>query len=252
MSRLSLLHRLKALKPALVLGGTALTALLAAAPGAEAQPLPITGGYSFAFNQNLGGNPPPAGTPAWLTAEITNNGSGGVYIDLIGNLQSPSEFIRSVGFNIAKKVTADNGYLPGNLWSCSSSNIGCAFTKIEQRFDALPKVNFANGAQGFDLAIELPDATPQNRFQLTDRAQFSISGLSPVDFTISNDPGSVVTGLFTAAEVQGTGPDGRGSTTIVDPPGTDAVPGPLPLLGAGVALGFSRRLRQRLGHGQAC
>jgi len=252
MPRFSLLHRLKALKPALVLGGTTLTALLAAAPGAQAQPLPIPGGYSFAFNQNLGGNPPPAGTPAWLTAEITDNNSGGVLIDLIGNLQSPSEFIRTVGFNIAKTVTATNGDLPSGLWSCTSTDIGCAFTKIEQQFNALPKVNLDNGAQGFDLAIELPNATSENRFQLTDRAQFSISGLSPVDFTISNDPGSVVTGLFSAAKVQGTAPDGRGSTTIVDPPGTDAAPGPLPLLGAGVALGFSRRLRQRLGHRQTC
>jgi len=250
MPRLSLLHRLKALRPALALSGTALTALLAGGLGAQAQPLPIPGGYSFAFDQNLGGNPPPAGTPAWLTALVTDNGSGGVYIDLIGNLQSPSEFIRSVGFNIAKKVTASNGYLPGGLWSCSSGSIGCGFTKIEQQFNALPKVNFANGAQGFDLAIELPNATPQNRFQLNDTARFSITGLSPVDFTLSNDPGSVVTGLFTAAKVQGIGRDGT-STTIVDPPGGVPAPGPLPLLGAGVALGFSRRLRQRLGHGQA-
>jgi len=48
-----------------------------------------------------------------------------------------------------------------------------------------------------------------------------------------------------AAKVQGTD-GGSGSTTIADPPGTSQVPGPLPLLGAGVSLGLSRRLRQRL------
>lgn len=250
MPRQTFLLRRKGLRPALALSSAALTALLASAPGAQAQPTPITGGYSFAFNQNLGGNPPPAGSPAWLSAEITDNGSGGVFVDLIGNLQSASEFIASVGFNITKKVTADNGNLPSGLWSCTSSDIGCAFTKIEQQFNALPKVNFANDAQGFDLAIHLPDGDSQDRFQLTDKARFSIAGLSPVDFTVSNDPGSVVSGLYSAAKVQGIGDNGT-STTIVDPPGTDAAPGPLPLLGAGLALGFSRRLRQRLSPGQA-
>jgi hypothetical protein len=224
--------------------------MVAMAPQAEAQPEPIPGGYSYALNLNIGSNPPPAGTPAWLTTNITDNLSGGVFVDLIGNLQGAYEFIESVGFNLTKKVTANNGNLPGSLWSCSSSTIGCGSTKIEQQFDNLPKVNFANGAQGFDLAIHLPTSSSQNRFQGSDTARFSISGLSPDDFLATNDPGSPVTGLWTAARVQGLGDKGKGSTTIADPPLSDA-PGPLPLLGVGAALGFSRRLRQRLHHSAA-
>lgn len=221
--------------------------LVAMTPQAQAQPQPIPGGYSLALNLNIGSNPPPAGTLPWLTAEITDNLSGGVFIDLIGNLQQPSEFIEAVGFNLTKKVSPNNGNLHNSLWSCSSSSIGCGFVTIEQQFDNLPKVNFANGAQGFDLAIQLPTAESTNRFQLTDTARFSIAGLSPDDFLDTNDPGSPVTGLWAAARVQGTGSNGNGSTTIADPPLSEA-PGPLPLLGAGVALGFSRRLRQRLCH----
>jgi hypothetical protein len=237
------LHRRKAVAAA------AAAAILTMASQAHAQPKPILGGYSLAFDLNIGGNPPPAGTPAWLIAEITDNLSGGVFVDLIGNLQGQFEFFKSVGFNLTKKVTANNGNLPGSLWSCSSSTIGCGYTKIEQQFDNLPKVNFANGAQGFDLAIHLPTSSWQNRFQGNDTARFSISGLSPDDFLDTNDPGSQVTGLWSAAKVQGVGPNGKGSTTIADPPATSEAPGPLPLLGAGVALGFSRRLRQRLHHG---
>ena len=210
-----------------------------------AQPQPIPGGFSYAFNLNVGDNPPPAGTPAWLTANVTNNGSGGVFIELLGNLQGAEEFISSVGFNLTRPLVATNGLLDTSLWSCSSSNIGCQFTSIEQQYNVPPDVNFANGSQGFDLAINLPTSAPQNRFQGNDIARFSIQGLSTTDLEATNDPRSPVTGLWSAARVQGTGPDGEGSTTIADPPTSEA-PGPLPLLGAGVALGFSRRLRQRL------
>ena len=81
-------------------------------------------------------------------------------------------------------------------------------------------------------------------------ARFTLlaAGLTPELFLSTNTPSSPgsVTGLWSAARVQGTGPDGSGSTTIADPPATSQVPGPLPLLGAGVSLGLSRRLRQRL------
>lgn len=242
------LHRHKPLRPAAIgAAATALLALLVHTPSAQAQPKPIPGGgWSMAFDKNLGEDA-PAGTPAWLTAYITDNLSGGVFVDLVGNLQAPKEFIRSVAFNLGKTVTANNGFLNSGLWGCTSSSVGCGFTKIEQQFNALPKANLANGARGFDLEIQLPNANRQNRFQGTDTARFSISGLSPDDFLFTNDPGSVVTGLWSAAKVQGLGDDGDDSTTIADPPASPVpAPGPLPLLGAGMALGLSRRLRQRL------
>ena len=236
-------------RPALLAAAAAaaISGLLGGLSPAQAQPIALPGGgYSMAFDRNIGDNPAPAGTPAWLTAYITDNLNGGVFVDLVGNLQGPKEFFRSVAFNLGKKVTANNGFLNSGLWSCTSSSIGCGFTKIEQQFNALPKANLANGAQGFDLEIQLPNSNRQNRFQGTDTARFSISGLNPDDFLFTNDPGSVVTGLWSAAKVQGLGDDGDDSTTIADPPATSQVPGPLPLLGAGVSLGLSRRLRQRL------
>ena len=70
------------------------------------------------------------------------------------------------------------------------------------------------------------------------------TGLTPEDFLTNNNPDSPGTGVYSAARVQGI-QAGSGSTTITDPI-TASVPGPLPLLGAGGGLGFSRRLRQRL------
>ncbi|MFM1812332.1 MAG: hypothetical protein RLZZ336_1270, partial [Cyanobacteriota bacterium] len=131
-------------------------------------------------------------------------------------------------------------------WSCSSSFITCSATSVDQAYNELPQNNFANGVQGLDLAINLPIPNNKDRFQGSDTARFTINGtgLTPLNFLTTNNPGSPVTGVYSAARVQGI-QSGAGSTTITDPI-SESAPGPLPLLGAGVALGFSRRLRQRL------
>jgi hypothetical protein len=230
----------------------ALGGLLGAANPAQAQPiLQPDGSYSLAFNVNVGENPAPFGTPEWLTAVISPiAGGNGVTIDLLSSLKSPTEFITAVGFNLTQSIQPFS-------WSCESgSQINCSSAKVDvvEDFNNSPKINFQNEAKGFDLAIYLPVAMTDDRLMGSDTARFTLNapGLNPEWFLSTNvptAPGSV-TGLWAAARVQGTGPDGEGSTTIADPPASE-VPGPLPLLGAGVALGYSRRLRQRLSHGAA-
>lgn len=223
----------------------AISGLLGGLSSAQAQPIALPGGgYSFALNLNIGDNPAPAGTPSWLTALIKPI-SGGVSIDLLSNLQSPSEFITAVGFNLTQSIKPFS-------WSCDPfSQINCQSAKVDivEDFNNAPKINFQNEAKGFDLALYLPDGQTDNRLTGSEMARFTIlsEGLTPETFLSTNTPSSPgsVTGLWAAAKVQGTD-GGSGSTTIADPPGTSQVPGPLPLLGAGVSLGLSRRLRQRL------
>jgi len=233
-------------RPPALLAAAVISVLAGELGPAQAQPIALPGGgYSLAFNLNIGDNQPPAGTPEWLTALIKPI-SGGVSIDLLSNLQSPTEFITAVGFNLTQSIKPFT-------WTCDpSSQINCQSGKIEviEDFNNAPKINLQNEAKGFDLAIYLPDGKNDNRLTGSEMARFNIlaAGLTPELFLSTNTPSSPgsVTGLWAAAKVQGTGPNGDGSTTIADPPGTNDVPGPLPLLGAGVALGFSRRLRQRL------
>jgi len=233
----------KSAQPALwaAAGLGAMLAAVAIQPNAAlAAPVQIgTNIYQYDFDINSG-TVPPAGSPWWLRTVIgPKPGGNGVTIDLTGNLQDSREFITSVGFNLENEIQ--------NLsWSCDSSDITCSATSVDQAYNQLPQNNFANGIQGLDLAINLPISNRNNRFQGTDTARFTINGtgLTPQDFLTTNNPGSPVTGVYSAARVQGIRA-GSGSTTIADPI-SQAVPGPLPVLGAGVALGFSRRLRQRL------
>jgi len=224
--------------------------VLTASQGAQAQPQPNgTGGYSMAFDQYLGENSPATSPdpmaaddkPVWLQANI-NPIAGGVNIELINMLKSNSEFITKVAFNLTESIQ--------NLSSTCSDPlvITCSPNMVTQEFNAQsPVINLMNGAKNFDLAIDLPTRGNQNRFTQGERTNFQLFGtnLSPALFLSTNEPlgpGSVQ-GLWAAAKVQGLA--NGGSATIVDPP-SSAVPGPLPLLGAGVALGFSRRLRRRI------
>ena len=250
MKRLLLLHPehrrhklLGAAQPALWAAASlgAALAMAAVQPNAALAAPVDNGDGSYTLDFDINSGPvPPAGTPWWLRSVISRKAGGnGVTIDLTGNLQDPREFIRSVGFNLTNAIQ--------NLsWSCSSSFITCSATSVEQAYNQFPQNDFANRILGLDLAINLPISNRNDRFQGTDTARFTINGtgLTPENFLTTNNPRSPVTGIYSAARVQGI-QAGSGSTTITDPI-TASVPGPLPLLGAGVALGFSRRLRQRL------
>jgi hypothetical protein len=114
--------RPKTRRPALLTAAAtaAISGLAGVLSPAQAQPqtiLDLDGnfiGYSLAFDLNIGLNQAPAGTPEWLTALIKPI-SGGVSIDLLSNLQSPTEFITAVGFNLTQSIQPFS-------WSCDPSS----------------------------------------------------------------------------------------------------------------------------------
>jgi hypothetical protein len=74
------------------------------------------------------------------------------------------------------------------------------------------------------------------------------AGLTAASFNTTNGTDGK---YCSAAEVGGIGPNATGTAVIAAlcdglPPDSAKVPGPLPILGAGMAFGFSRRLRRRV------
>lgn len=223
-------------------------------PVALAQPTKIVSGgttsYQFDFNKNAG-PVAPAGSGSWLTAVIsplaTDGQSStdvkGVQIKLIGNLTDPDEFITSVGFNLDPSIS------DLELVSCSGA-ITCADVGLLQADPDKqpPELNFSNEIKGLDIAFDLPtsNGNGSDRFQGNDIAIFELYaiGLEPRSFRQPISSSGPLSAIYAAAKVQGIKGD-PGSTTLAA-----SVPGPLPLLGVGVALGYSRRLRQRLGNMQ--
>jgi hypothetical protein len=215
------------------------------APAALAQPVPDGSGYRFEFETNSGPVVPadPEGG-SWLTAVIQPI-AGGVTIELKSNLSDPEEFISSVGFNLL-----DGEY--GEIrMSCSSQDITCGKSDLllADPDKQPPQLNFSNGIKGMDIGFKLPTAASSDRLQLNDSVIFTLlgTGLSPSSFLATISPTGPLSSIYSAARVQGI-QSGPGSTTITD--GGAEAPGPLPLLGLAVALGYSRRLRRRLAYAQ--
>jgi hypothetical protein len=217
------------------------------APAALAQPVPDGSGYRFEFETNSGPVAPvdPPEGESWLTAVIQPI-DGGVTIELKSNLSDPEEFISSVGFNL---LDGEYGEI---TMSCSSQDITCGKSDLLQADPDKqpPQLNFSNGIKGMDIGFKLPTAASSDRLQLNDSVIFTLlgTGLSPSSFLTTISPTGPLSSIFSAARVQGI-QSGSGSTTITDG-GAEAVPGPLPLLGLAVALGYSRRLRRRLAYAQ--
>jgi hypothetical protein len=217
------------------------------APAALAQPIKDGLGYRFEFETNSGPVAPaaPEKGSSWLTAVIQPI-AGGVTIELKSNLSDPKEFISSVGFNL---LDGDYGEI---TMSCSSRDIACGKSELLQADPDKqpPQLNFSNGIKGLDIGFKLPNAASSDRFQLKDSVIFTLLGdgselLRPESFLTTISETGLLSTIFSAARVQGI-QSGPGSTTISDGGGIEAVPGPLPLLGLAVALGYSRRLRRRL------
>ncbi len=88
---------------------------------------------------------------------------------------------------------------------------------------------------------------------------FASSGLFTINSYLSGDPivASTTIAGNTLASLGFTTPGTIGTWTVTGTGDTikvnvgNPVPGPLPLLGAATALGFSRRLRQRIAHSQS-
>lgn len=213
------------------------------APAVVAQPVAIENGWQFVFNTNSG-PVAPEGEGNWLTANIVSiEDAGGlvpnkVAIQLIANLRDPGEFISSVGFNL-------DGQYSVTLDSCSG-DISCddVALLLANPDKQPPQLNFANGIQGLDIGFDLPISNSSNRFQRGETVTFILSaaGLTPDSFKQTISDQGPLSDIYSAARVQGI-KNAPGSTTITD---GRSVPGPLPLLGVGVALAYCRRLRQRL------
>lgn len=218
------------------------------APAARAQPIEDGLGYRFEFETNSGPVAPdaPKEGSSWLTAVIQPI-AGGVTIELKSNLSDPNEFISSVGFNLL-----DGEYGKIKIADCVSQGVACDKSGLLEADPKKqpPQLNFSNGIKGLDIGFKLPTAASSDRFQLQDSVIFTLlgTGLSPSSFLTTISESGPLSSIFSAARVQGI-QSGSGSTTITDG-GTEAVPGPLPLLGLAVALGYSRRLRRRLAHVQ--
>lgn len=223
-----------------------LTALLSGA-AAQAQPTSaITGSdsaYSINFDSNIGDDLLllPEGPAPWLKAVVSAI-QGGVEIALEANLRK-GEFIRSVGFSVDPSVEISSLSL-----QCDGSK-GCSSATLNKGkkgggFD-LPN------AKGLSFGFDFPTSNNprSDRFEYQDSVVLKLvgQGLTPASFAPALQSSAALGSVLAAAKVQGI--SGGGSTTIAASR-LQQVPGPLPLLGAGVALGFSRRLRRRLSGAQ--
>lgn len=209
----------------------------------------------------------PAGTAPWLRATISGpdtltNAIQTVTIKLESLLQNSNEFFgvpsrsqteipTDIGFNF-------QGILPSDLQALCSNTVGdgCLVGSVgspSYLFNIPNGIDLpGNAYTGFDLALILAPPPVDVRFGFGDTITYAFSGtgLTASQFITVNSPKDGSSGQFcSAAMVQATGTNNEGSNVIGAPcPGTppSSVPGPLPLLGAGLAFGFSRRLRRRI------
>ncbi|MEB3265603.1 MAG: hypothetical protein VKN13_03205 [Cyanobacteriota bacterium] len=207
----------------------------------------------FVYDDPINGSVPASatggsGTPPWLEAVISDlsakDGRQGVSILFNSRLVDKSEFIGNVGFNLS-----DTLVMP-KIESVTCLGLGCqGFSSIYGKPNAF-SVNSgqASGGKvsGFDLGLVF------GANGLSGRQSLTIEVLGDVNADLfdrfDNQPGGVgaLTGLRTAAKVQGIQAGaGSGEVAGTDPPPQQA-PAPLPLLGAWAALQASRRLRRRL------
>jgi len=209
----------------------------------------------------------PSGPGPYLTATIENlinppvPGSEGVTIKLKSNLQSGQSFPGSEPVPVPPNGTQPPNILaiafnftdpfPANIvTTCSGS--GCRDTAPQSAVaDPGNSQSFPSGTpfDGFDLALYLDD---DPAFDGTQEVTFTL--FAPVNlnnpFTASKFNTPNAQGYCTAAQVNGIPSSGGTSSTIIANFCGDTlpskVPAPLPILGAGMAFGFSRRLRRRV------
>lgn len=204
----------------------------------------------------------PFGTAPWLRATITDTVVGavttGVTIKLESLLKSASEHFQSPSNSLSNPVGVAFNFtdpLPQNIdgfctnTSPNNPSAGCQ-AQAPQFAVKVDDVNLPGDAfRGFDLALFLappPEPASEYRFDATDVITFTLEapGLSASKFLTTNTGGP----YCSAAKVGGLGGNDESSTVIGAVCGGDQqkVPAPLPILGASMAFGFSRRLRRRV------
>jgi len=178
--------------------------------------------------QSLVGDYAPAG--AWTPVSQSTSTLGEQRFDYsFPNASSTNPGPPQVN-NWTNNLTLNFGsfYLDGSCTFCGSSN---AVSLISSTLTGTAK-----------YIGESPSSTPGNQNMLT-------SGIYNILFGASGISGTLQYTAFTNVTANPFAQQSGGTITINvnDPnPPTTAVPGPLPVLGAGAAFGYSRRLRHRI------
>jgi hypothetical protein len=197
----------------------------------HAKASPVTYDLSGVFNGAT-----PTSSPPWLTVAFEDI-TEGVQVTIASSLETASEFIGQVGFDVLGGGTA-------TLQGAFKALPGSTFT--------LPSIAYNTAMQGtgnttYDVLLSFSNAPPGARFDGTaDVVQFVLGSGLTVDANFSGlDFGEI------AAHIQGIPLNGGTTSGAVTGTGTGTPAVPIPaagwLLGSGLLglVGISRRLRSR-------
>ena len=199
----------------------------------------ITDAKASLVSYNLGlvfNGATPTSTPPWLTIEFLDLTTGGVQVTIASNLETASEFIGQVGFDV--------------LVGGATATLQGAFKALSGTF-TLPSIAYGAVMQGtgnttYDVLLSFSNP-PGTRFDGTaDAVRFVLDSGLTVDANFSGlDFGEI------AAHIQGIPLNGGTTSGAVTGTGTGTPAVPIPaagwLLGSGLLglVGISRRLRSR-------
>jgi hypothetical protein len=233
---------------------------------AAATPVEAANERFFVYDDPINGAVPAEsevskGLPGWLTARISNRGNGpkdpsrGVLIELSSKLTHPSEFIGNVGFNLSDSLDAAKMPKIDEITCSVGAQVCQGFSSIYGK----PNAFSVNGGQaaggkvsGFDLGLVFAANALSGSTTMTIKVIGDVTADLFDQYDNQPSGGGALTGLRTAAKVQGI-QSGAGSGEIAgtDPP-PDQAPGPLPVLGVIAAFRATRRLRRRLTRQHLC
>lgn len=203
---------------------------------------------TFDYSENLVlANPLPEGTPPYLTALIqdinddASLGANQVSITLTNNLAGTSS-VTQIAFNI-NPFPASAPTATGNIGPIPIPNGPPNKTDV-QIADNGVVVPGSGTVTGFDLSIDMnPNIYNQGKtLKLIVTDITSPSVITANSFLSKNFDGEG--NFYTLAKIQSIGIEGQQSTVIVGK--VRKIPGPLPILGAGIAFAYSRRMRRRV------
>jgi hypothetical protein len=206
------------------------------------------------FFDNFGGSTPDGTSNPLIKATITNGTLGadsGAYILLESFLEPPdnTNYIDQISFYLNTPLPGDiSAFTTGAGGSCQviSGSFSCTESSFAVQPPPIIQPDFSNVV---NAALRLPQ-NAADRFDALDAGSFFVKGLTeglllPIT---SIDNNGVSRTCLAGAKINSIGPNGEGSTSIGGNcnGGGTPVPGPLPLLGAAAAFGYSRKIRTRI------
>jgi hypothetical protein len=193
----------------------------------------------------------------YVLGNIVNSGTSAVQITLTTNFGQASHFAgQAVVFDLA------DGKTPTAV-SCTTSTLSGTITPSPNTSvcsNSTPNFTTTDGSFigsiGWALQIFLPPPPsaggPLTQLGSAGEIQtFIVEGLQESDFitntSLQTPDGAVARGSYSCTHAQGVaGAPGSTLLCATVAPGGSKVPGPLPLLGAAAAFGYSRKLRTRI------